>query len=166
MKEIVFLTLILAVFNSSILLAHEVNHNSNTPNLTSEQQQILKKVEEILTRNEPGLIIIDRTNINPGTEAVARNFKNDEEVIKNLIKVDGLALKYATLRLRNDKSTVLEAVKQNGLALEFASPTLQRDKDVISAAATENIQALEFVPKSAINDKNFILQILKSQSHD
>ena len=43
-------------------------------------------------------------------------------------------MQFAIYELQDDKSIVLEAVKNNGLALEYASTRLRSDKDVIDCA--------------------------------
>jgi hypothetical protein len=45
----------------------------------------------------------------------------------DFLKADGLALQFASDRLKGIKNVVLEAVKDNGLALQFASDNLKNN---------------------------------------
>ena len=52
---------------------------------------------------------------------------------------DGRALYGGDEELRNNRAVVLEAVKQNGMALEYASERLRRDREVAMARVIEKL---------------------------
>ena len=60
----------------------------------------------------------------------------------SIVRLNGMALKYACLKLRNDRDVVVAAVTQNSDALKFASAHLQADDEVTEAAARSASQIL------------------------
>ena len=84
--------------------------------------------------------------------------QDDNELVQIAVKKNGLALEYASDRLRDDFDTVMLAVKKNGLSLEFASYTLKRNEKIIDAAIKSNGAALQFVPQDLRNNRKLILQ--------
>lgn len=71
-------------------------------------------------------------------------YRDNETVVNTAINVNGLALEYASSRLKNDYITVQNAVSNNGLALEYASPNLQNDDAIVIKAVGQNGLALEY----------------------
>ena len=69
-------------------------------------------------------------------------FWDDEDVIFAAVNNAGLALQFASDRLRADKGIVLEAVNNTGTALQFASNQLKADKAVVLAAVKNDPYAL------------------------
>ena len=60
------------------------------------------------------------------------------EIVLAAVAQDGVALVYASEKLKGDKEVVLAAVRQNGDALGYASEELQIDKEVVLAAVAQN----------------------------
>lgn len=58
----------------------------------------------------------------------------DKKELLEAIKQDGLALHYASDKMRDDKKIVLKAVKQDGYALRFASERLRNDIELVYEA--------------------------------
>ncbi|KAF0975389.1 hypothetical protein FDP41_005383 [Naegleria fowleri] len=58
-------------------------------------------------------------------------FFNDKEIVLEVVKNDGFALKYASNELRKDRGLVMEAVKSNGYALFYASEELQNNHELV-----------------------------------
>ncbi|CAD7937383.1 unnamed protein product, partial [Amoebophrya sp. A120] len=56
---------------------------------------------------------------------------DNTELIRQCVKLDGLCLEHASLRLRCDREIVREAVAQNHDALLFAEGDLRRDPEFI-----------------------------------
>ncbi|EFC45641.1 predicted protein [Naegleria gruberi] len=59
------------------------------------------------------------------------HYKDNEQVMIEFVKYNGLALEYCSPTLRSTKEFVQVAVKQNEMALQFASPSLQVDHSFI-----------------------------------
>jgi hypothetical protein len=70
-------------------------------------------------------------------EDAMKVFGSDHDLLLAAVQRDGLALRYASDKLKDDKDIVLAAVKNNGLALRFASDCL-KDTLVVARAAVEN----------------------------
>ena len=83
--------------------------------------------------------------------------QDDEEIVCIAVKKNGLALQYASDRLRNNYEVVMLAVKKNGLALEFASEELKNNSEIIFQAILSNGNALQFVPAELRNNRGLIL---------
>ena len=54
-------------------------------------------------------------------------------------------------RHNENKQIVLAAVTQNGLALEYASDKLKSDQEIVTAAIQQNSEALKFASKNLQN---------------
>jgi hypothetical protein len=54
---------------------------------------------------------------------------------------DGMALRYASERLRGDRGVVLAALQQDGMALQYASESLRADEKVVAHAIKQNPSA-------------------------
>jgi len=75
---------------------------------------------------------------------------NDKSFVLEKVKRNGLALKYASEKLKNDKEVVLEAVRQYGGALEYASYELRNDKEFVLEAVKQDGKALEYASVEVI----------------
>ena len=49
----------------------------------------------------------------------SEELKNDKDVVREVVKLNGGALVWAAEELRNDKDVVLEAVKKNGMGFKI-----------------------------------------------
>ena len=65
------------------------------------------------------------------------------------VQIKGSALEYVAKELKQDKEVVLAAVRQNGLALEHAADELKIDKEVVLAAVQNPWLGLEVCDKGA-----------------
>ena len=73
--------------------------------------------------------------------------RDDDEVVMNAVKLDGLHLHYASCRLKDSMSVVLAAVQKNGINLMCVSLRLRNCMDVVATAVKQNPEASNFVPK-------------------
>ena len=71
-------------------------------------------------------------------------WSDDEEAVCVAVAQNGLALEFASERLRDRRDVVKRAVRQNGLALAFASRRLRDDYCVVDVAVRQNFYALDF----------------------
>jgi hypothetical protein len=60
--------------------------------------------------------------------------RSDREVVEAAVTQNGLALEFASKKMRADRGIVLKAVNQNGLAFRFAHTDLKNDPDVVTSA--------------------------------
>jgi hypothetical protein len=82
--------------------------------------------------------------------------QDDNELVLIAVKKNGLALEFASERLRNDYDIVLCAVKKNGLALEFASDELKHNEQIVHEAICSDGNALKFVPDELKTNRDLI----------
>jgi len=140
-------TLIIFILNISFAQAQESN--------ISEKQALNKIIKTIKNKNKNNKIAL----------YLSQKYGDDEEVMNELLKTNGLLLEHASTRLRKNKDLVLTAVRENGLALEYAYHALKNDEEVVLTAASENIEALEFTSNNFMRDKEFLLNILTNYNH-
>ena len=74
---------------------------------------------------------------------------NDPDFMKCVVRVDedaALLLEHGSDDIRNDMEIVKSAVEINGLALQFASDFIRGQPNVVEAAVKKNGMAIRFVP--------------------
>ena len=96
---------------------------------------------------------------------VSENLKNDKDVVLEAVKNNGEALQDASNELRNDKTIVLVAVKNCGWALEYASEEIRNDKTIVLEAVKNNEYALDYASYDLKNDKEVVLEAIKFRHH-
>ena len=86
-----------------------------------------------------------------GKDIVKREQKEDFpslhdnlDLVREIVKHNGLALKNASAEICNNRQVVMIAVQQNGLALRYASQNLRQKKEVVLAAVSQNTEALKY----------------------
>ena len=72
-------------------------------------------------------------------------FKNDREIVFEVIKKNALSLGCASEIFKNDRELVLQAVKQEAMVITYASEELQQDKSFVLEAVKINNKALKYV---------------------
>ncbi len=102
----------------------------------------------------------------PGFAGMATNFFlglviNDEagkQVVLAAVKQNGLALQYASVKMRYDKDVVFAAIRQNGAAIQFAHvmTVIPYDKKYFLEAVKQNIEVIKYLPQALIEDKEFM----------
>ncbi|MEG0576976.1 MAG: DUF4116 domain-containing protein [Bacilli bacterium] len=93
------------------------------------------------------------------------NLKNDPKIIKSvLVREPSYIPKFEYLQKFND--LVKAVIKENGLALEYATSKLKNNKKVVQMAAKENIKALSFASFDLKNDEGFIIETAKKLKSD
>ncbi|EFC37181.1 predicted protein [Naegleria gruberi] len=88
-------------------------------------------------------------------------YKNDKELVLEVIKKFRPSIQQADELIRNDKKFILETVKQKGTALEYVSEDFKNDPDIIKAAVGNNVHALTYVDESWKKDRDFVLQLVE-----
>ncbi|CAK8994333.1 Ubiquitin-like domain-containing protein [Durusdinium trenchii] len=90
----------------------------------------------------------------------SEDLKAHPQLVLEAVRRSGFALEYAAEHLRGDRQFVLEAVKQNGFALARASAKLQGDPEVILAAIKEEGAAFEYAAQELKGDFDFALEVV------
>lgn len=89
--------------------------------------------------------------------------KNDINIIKQLLILEPkkiLEFDY----LNNYTTIVKEVIKKNGLALKYSS--LRKNKNVVTSACKNNIKALQYADNILLNDKTFLINLAKKLKND
>jgi len=77
------------------------------------------------------------------------------------VKQNGLALEYASNRLKDNHGIVMEAVKQDGNFLEYASDGLKDDHDIVMEAVKQKAYALKYASDRLRNEYWFIAKLIQ-----
>ncbi len=90
-------------------------------------------------------------------------FRDDKDVILKLLEIDeyGIALLYASDRLKNNKEFMLQVVDINIKSLEYLGDKLRNDSDFILKAFEKDSRSLEYASDRLKNDEEFMLEINK-----
>ena len=76
------------------------------------------------------------------------------------VKQEGVALRFASIKLRNDREVVKCAIKQNGSALKYASVKLMNDDSIAALALKQNGLALTYVRSGVRFNPKLVLLLL------
>lgn len=87
------------------------------------------------------------------------NLKRDIEVVKLAVKSSGLALQFIPGFYDNEE-IISYAVSSNGLALMYASKRLRRNKSIVKLALENDFAAIAFADKSLLDDQAFVNEII------
>jgi hypothetical protein len=89
---------------------------------------------------------------------------NERSICWDEVRLNGLALRYKSDKLKDDSSIVFAAVSQNGLALQFASQEM-KDKDfIVEKALNQNLSAIQWVSPRIRQSRQIFENILKYAS--
>lgn len=103
-------------------------------------------------------ILIDTMKYHPLDLKDYPEAQDDYELVLIAVKKNGLALEFASERLKNDFDIALCAVKKNGLALEFVSDELRRNEQIIREAVCSDGNSLKYVPDEFKTNRDLILE--------
>jgi len=86
---------------------------------------------------------------------------NDGDIVSDAVRQNGLALEYASTRLKDERGIALEAIKQNGLALEYASDNLRNSGTFVFQAVKQNGLALKYANTRLKDEREIVLKAIK-----
>jgi hypothetical protein len=107
------------------------------------------------------------SNYGGSLEFASKKLKNDKNVVSTAVINIGIALQFASKELQDDNEIVINAIgNYGGLALEFASERLKNNKKIVFQAfkCDNNQFILYFANKELFNDIKFVLKLLKYNS--
>lgn len=94
-------------------------------------------------------------------EFASLDLRNVLEIVSIATDIDPSALQFASDRLREDDNFVFKCVEKDGRAFEFASNRLKKDKILIKAALIQaGPKIVKFIPDPLKKDKPFVLELL------
>ena len=82
---------------------------------------------------------------------INEKFKDDKEIVLEVVKHYGMAVEYASERLKNDRTVAIEAIKQNGLALKYLNK-FKNDKEIILLALRSNGNIMPYIDPETKKD--------------
>ena len=83
-------------------------------------------------------------------------YKNDRDIVCEIVKNNGRFLQYLTSNFTSDKEIVLLAVKNFGMSLRYASNNLKSDREVVLEAVKKSYRALRFSNEQFYDDLEII----------
>lgn len=94
----------------------------------------------------------------------SERLRDDRELVMAAVSQHHEALKYASERLRDDRELILAAVSHHWNALKYASERLKDDREVVLAAVSQEGEAIRFAGERILSDYQVVLRAI-SQSY-
>lgn len=89
------------------------------------------------------------------------NWNSREDVIKEVAK-NGLALKYASDKLKDDVGVVERAITEDGCAVQFSSERLRANRNIAIIAVAHDYSAIKYIYISdELKEDAYIYQLSK-----
>lgn len=92
----------------------------------------------------------------PALATLSAENRNNPDIVKEAIKLDGLALEYASESLRNNPEIVLLAIEKNMDAFNFASKELKDNKSFLLEVLEKQPYCLQHMDEKFLNDPDII----------
>jgi hypothetical protein len=90
-------------------------------------------------------------------------FEDDKPIVLSCVEINGLAVKYASDRLKDDLEIAMAAVKNNGLSLEFLSNRIKNNADIVFAAVQSDGKAIHSSNPKFMKDISIVME--SSRTH-
>jgi CxxC motif-containing protein len=97
---------------------------------------------------------------------ISKEWKNDKEMLIEIVKIHGRNLIYASDRLKNDKDVVLQAIETHAYSIEYASEEMKNNKEVVMAAVKKDGRNLRFASLELRNDKEIVLESVRMDGYN
>ena len=94
--------------------------------------------------------------------SAGENLKRDRDLLKEILKMHGCAIKKLDEDLRNDKELVLIAVENDGNPLSYVSDELKNDREVVETAINQDSYSFVYASKELRNDEKIAIKALKN----
>lgn len=92
---------------------------------------------------------------------------SNEVFFRNAVKLDGRALKYASIKICDNKEIVMSAVQESCFALLYASDRLKYDEDIVLQSTIRRSDLYDnhlVFPKTFLKDREFVLKLIQLNS--
>ena len=99
--------------------------------------------------------VMDLTQSVGIVETLAAHVRSRRSVMLAACRVDPMVLRLADDKLRNDQRLVVTATARCGLALQYASARLRAKPDVVLLAAHPNVNALRYCSHALLDNEGF-----------
>lgn len=101
----------------------------------------------------------------PVLETLNTTNTNNPHIVKEAIKLDGLALQYASENLKNDPDIVLLAIQENMEAFNFASNELKNNKEFLLKVIEKEPYCLQDIDEKFLGDEDIIYNAIVSSKN-
>lgn len=91
--------------------------------------------------------------------------RNNEEIVRKIVKNNGKSFQYASERLKDDKGFVLEMIPESHYIIRFVSERLKNDEDIVFTSLKCDHTALGYVNERFSKDGNLVLKCLKTNAY-
>jgi len=99
--------------------------------------------------------------IKNGLNGCNPDFLNDSEIAKNILKIKPASITQISDELKDNNEVVIEAIKKNGLLLKYVSNRLKDDDGFVSLAIEQNANALMHASERLQNDYDILKLTVK-----
>jgi hypothetical protein len=90
---------------------------------------------------------------------ISDELRDNKEFMLEAIKINIMALQYASERIKNDKDFIINAIYQDCDAFVIASNELRGNEEVALVAANEHIHMIKFASDKLRDDEQFLCKI-------
>lgn len=93
----------------------------------------------------------------------------NEIFFRNAVKLDGNALKFASVKIIDNKEIVMSAVKESCFSLLYASDRLKYDEDIVlqSTRQRSNLYDNHLVfPEKLLQNRDFVFKLIRTNSYN
>lgn len=116
-------------------------------------------------KNDLELAITAIKNNSDSYYKISENLKNNREIIKTLlIKSPELMINFTYVDRYN--MLIKEVIRNNGLALRYATESLRNTKTVVISAVRNNLKSLIYASDDLLKDEDFLIEISKKLKSD
>ena len=151
-----------AVENDGWALAFADQCMKNDPEIAtiaiSENLDAMANVDQTLTENAEFMLaaLASRSSHSRVLAWCRQQLLENRDFFLSAVRINGLALEFASDFLKNDSTIVLAAVQSNGMALEFGPGELDDIREIVLVALKQNGFAIQFLHLEEI-DREFAM---------
>lgn len=133
-----------------------INSSYQTPVLLLEALEHGLVIDDVYDANSDVVMHAIRNKKYVSINKIVNRYKNNKEIIKTIVEINGDNLKLLPNDLKRDKEVVLTAVSNDGWGLRYAANELKADKDIVSAAVSNVGASLFYASHDCQNDKDIV----------
>jgi hypothetical protein len=89
------------------------------------------------------------------------NWSNDREFLLELLKKDGLRIRYINEDLKDDKDIALAAISNDSYAYSYISQRLQNDREVVMVAIKKDPWTMYSLHGDFLKDKEIVIEAVQ-----
>ena len=102
----------------------------------------MKKYNSLKYLNKYFILNLFKRNIFFSLMHLSDELRDDYDIVKYFVNLNGIEIKYASDRLKDDNTIVLDAIKNHSSSIHYANPRFKEDFNTIKQAILYNSYAL------------------------